>query len=133
MRVTYCPGVNAGPVRVLIVDDYALFADALKFALDRDPDVTVVGVASTGAEAIDLAVAHDAQVVLMDLGLPDIDGFEAARRLRAIKSAARVIGVSGRAEDEVGESVRAAGMVSFLSKDHVHEHVRDAIARAMAS
>lgn len=121
------------PVRVLIVDDYKLFADALKLALDRDPAVEVVGVATTGAEAVDLALEHDADVVLMDLGLPDVDGFEATRRLHAIKAAAKVIAVTGRSEAEVGQAVAEAGMVSYLSKDGVHDHVHAAIMRAAAS
>jgi two-component system, NarL family, response regulator LiaR len=120
------------PIRVLIVDDYPLFADALKMALDRDPDMEVVGVASSGAEAIDMAVANDAQVVLMDIGLPDVDGYEATRRLHTIK-AARVIAMTGRSEEETLSSALDAGMVSYLSKDHIADHVHDAILRASVS
>lgn len=119
------------PVRVLIVDDHRLFADALKLWLDRDPTLDVVAIAVTGEEAVDLAVEHDAEVVLMDVGLPGIDGFEATRRLHALKSAAKVIAVSGYAGDDVEGAAADAGMVSFLSKDRIHEHVRDAIARAV--
>ena len=117
-------------VRVLIVDDHALFADSLKLLLDRDPMVHVVGVASSAAEAVDLAISGDAQVVLMDVGLPDVDGYEATRRLHAVKEAARVIAVSGRSESEVGTLAGEAGMVFYLSKDYIHEHVHDAIMRA---
>lgn len=112
------------PVRVLIVDDHDLFRDALKLMLDRHPDaVEVVGSARDGREAVDLALAGDAEIVLMDIGLPDFDGFEATRRLLAIKKAARVIAITGRAEDEVAESGREAGIVGYLSKDKIHEHV----------
>ena len=117
-------------VRVLIVDDHALFADSLKLLLDRDPMVHVVGVASSAAEAVDLAISGDAQVVLMDVGLPDVDGYEATRRLHAVKEAARVIAVSGRSESEVGTLAGEAGMVFYLSKDYIHEHVHDSIMRA---
>jgi two-component system NarL family response regulator len=123
--------MDLDPVRVLIVDDHRLFADSLKLMLDRNPTVDVVGIAGTGAEAVELAVTRDAQVVLMDVGLPDIDGFEATRRLHALKRAAKVIAVSGRSESEVSDEVRDSGMSSFLSKDHIHEHVIDAIASAM--
>lgn len=112
------------PVRVLIVDDHDLFRDALKLMLDRHPDaVQVVGAARDGREAVDLALAGDAEIVLMDIGLPDFDGFEAARRLLAIKRAARIIAMTGRAEEEVAESAREAGIVGYLSKDRIHEHV----------
>lgn len=119
------------PLRVLIVDDHRLFADSLALWLGRDPTLHVVGVAVTGAEAVDLAAAHDPDVVLMDVGLPDIDGYEATRRLLTIRRAAKVIAVTGRSEQEVGNSAAEAGMVSYLSKDKIHEHVRDAIAGAV--
>jgi len=133
-RSPYGPGMKDGdPLRVLIVDDHRLFADALALWLARDPTLEVVGVAVTGAEAVDLAEVHDPDVVLMDVGLPDIDGYEATRRLLKIRRAAKVIAVSGRSEREVGHSAAEAGMVSYLSKDRIHEHVRDAIASAVAA
>jgi DNA-binding NarL/FixJ family response regulator len=111
--------VNPNPVRVLIVDDHRLFADSLKVLLDRDDSLVVVGIAGDGDEAVDLAVQHDAEVVLMDLSLPTFDGYEATRRLHAIKKAAKVIAVSGHDKHDVSAEVRDAGMVGFLSKDHI--------------
>jgi two-component system, NarL family, response regulator LiaR len=119
-------------LRVLIVDDHELFAEALKLWLDRDPTLEVVGIASTGAEAVDLALAHDVEVVLMDVSLPDIDGFEATRRLRAIKRAAKVIALTGWSHEDLGTRVEDAGMVAYLSKDLIHDTVCDAIAAAVA-
>jgi DNA-binding NarL/FixJ family response regulator len=120
------------PIRVLIVDDHQLFADALKLMLDREDSVEVIGIAPDGPEAVDLALSGDAEVVLMDIGLPTFDGFEAACKLRSIKKAAKVIAVTGRAPDEISDQLSAAGMVGYLSKDKIHETVVAAIHAAIA-
>jgi DNA-binding NarL/FixJ family response regulator len=121
---------NLDHVRVLIVDDHELFASALKLALDRTEGVICVGVAHTGPDAVALAVEFDADVVLMDITLPECDGFEAARRLLAIKKAAKVIAMTGFGEAEVRDRIASSGMVGYLSKDHVGETVAAAIFRA---
>jgi DNA-binding NarL/FixJ family response regulator len=120
------------PVRVLIVDDHELFATSLKLALDRTDGVLCVGIAHTGPDAVALAVELDADVVLMDITLPECDGFEAARRLLAIRRAAKVIALTGLREDEVHDRIASSGMVGYLSKDHVGETVAAAIFSAAA-
>lgn len=118
------------PVRVLIVDDHEVFAGALQALLEGADDVVVVGVAHDGSEAFDLAVSADAEIVLMDLRLPTVDGYEATRRLRKIEHAAKVIALTGESEADVGVEIRAAGMIGYLSKDRVHEHLLDTIHAA---
>lgn len=124
------PAVGQEPVRVLIVDDHELFARTLEVFLDNSDAVEVVGVAHDGVEAVAIAAARDPQVVLMDVGLPGIDGFEAARRLLAIRRGARILALTARSEDEVRAEAEAAGMIGYLSKDHVDDTVVDAILRA---
>ena len=116
---------------MLIVDDHRLFADSLKLLLDRQPGIKVVGIAANADEAVDLAVMHDAQLLLTDIGLPTVDGFEAARRVLALNKAARILAVTGRSENELGDEIRKSGMVGYLSKDKIHETVMAGIARAM--
>ena len=119
------------PLRVLIVDDHRLFADSLKLLLDRQPGIEVVGIAGDGEEAVDLAVSCDAQLVLMDIGLPTVDGFETARRVLQLKKAARILALTGYSETEMGDRIRDAGMVGYLSKDRIHETVMAGITKAM--
>ena len=130
--MSYLSAVTPGPdpVRVLIVDDHELFATSLQLALDAQEGIVVVGVAHDAPDAIDLAVASDPDVVLMDVGLPSFDGFEATKRLLAIKQLTKVIGVSGY--DFERDDLRAAdaGMVALLSKDHIVDTVVDAIRSA---
>jgi DNA-binding NarL/FixJ family response regulator len=124
--------VDPKRVRVLIVDDHELFAGALKLLLDDNDAVEVVGVAHDGAEAVRLAASSSPEVILMDVGLPGMDGFEAARRLLQIRRGAKIVALTARGEEEVRADAEAAGMVGYLSKDHVDETVVDAILRAAA-
>jgi DNA-binding NarL/FixJ family response regulator len=120
-------------IRVLIVDDHELFAGALKLLLDDSDDVEVVGVAHDGDEAVDLAASSSPEVILMDVGLPGMDGFEAARRLLEIRRGTKIVALTARSEDEVRADAEAAGMVGYLSKDHVDETVVAAILRAAST
>ena len=117
-------------VRVLIVDDQAVFADALRLWLDSRSGIEVVGVAHTGPEAVDLAVTGDAEAVLMDVGLPGgFDGLEATRRLLALRPDTKVIALTGQTEDEGKAAALDAGVVEFLTKGNIHEVIQDAIIR----
>jgi len=71
------------PIRILLADDHPVVRDGLAAMLSTQPDFAVVGEAGTGAEAVELAARLRPDVVLMDLEMPDLDGIEAIRRLRA--------------------------------------------------
>jgi DNA-binding NarL/FixJ family response regulator len=121
----------ADPVRVLIVDDNHLFGDSLALWLSSATGIELVGIARDGQEGIDAALEHDADVVLMDIGMPIMDGLEATRRLLAAKPEVRVIVLSGYDQDDLGEAAAQAGAASFLSKDEIHKYVNAAIYEAM--
>ena len=70
------------PVRVVIVDDHRLFVDALALLLGHDERLEVIGTASDGPTAIDLAVDGGAEVAVIDVRMPEVDGIETAKRLR---------------------------------------------------
>jgi DNA-binding NarL/FixJ family response regulator len=115
------------PVRVLVVDDQQLFADALALFLAHEEGIEVVGIAASGQEAIDLALANGADVVLMDLFMPRMDGLEATERLHNIRPHTRVIVLSGLGEADVAQHAREAGADGFLQKGRVHEQLVEAI------
>jgi NarL family two-component system response regulator LiaR len=117
---------------VLVVDDHELFADALTMYLNRDRRIEVVGVASNGQEAIDLAVAHNADVVLMDIFMRGMDGLEATKRIRAIRPETHVIVLTGLSGDEVGPEALEAGADGHLQKGAVHDQVVEAVLRVAA-
>jgi DNA-binding NarL/FixJ family response regulator len=119
------------PVRVAIVEDHEIFGDALAFFLERQPQVHLVGVARDGASAIQLAVDAELDVVLMDVTLPDIDGFEAAQRLLERRPGCRILAMTAWGEDDLQGRLETSGMVGYLSKDHIYETVLDAVLDAL--
>jgi DNA-binding NarL/FixJ family response regulator len=117
-------------IRVVIADDHRLFAEALKLFVERDRQVEVVGIAEDGAEAIDLALGEDADVVLMDLNMPVLDGLEATRRLHVLKPGVRVVIVSALEQLDISERARAAGAADWITKADVHMGVLEKIRTA---
>lgn len=104
------------PVRILIVDDHAVFAEGLRLLLQRERDLEVVGIAATAAEASRLAGEAKPQVVLMDHYLPDASGVEATAALRRLEpSVAVVMLTAGATADDVGDAVEA-GICGYLLK-----------------
>ena len=113
--------INAVPdrevVRVLVVDDHALFAEALMLTLGIDDRIEVVGSASSGVEAVSLAEALRPDVVLMDVHMPSMDGIEATRRVRNVSPGSRVVMVTAARSPEIARHALAAGAERCLTKD----------------
>jgi CheY-like chemotaxis protein len=120
---------TAACVRVLVVEDHPAFAFAVESMLEREPDIVVVGVASSAHEAIPRALSADVDVVVMDVGLPGIDGLEATRRVCALRPDARVIVLSGGFGDDPEADARAAGAAAFVTKGDVGDELADEIRR----
>ena len=107
------------PLRVLLADDHALFREGLATFLAYRDDVTVVGQASDGTEAVELATKLVPDVVLMDIDMPGLDGIEATRRIRQALPDVRVVMLTVHDDhDLLFEAVRA-GAQGYLLK-----HVR---------
>jgi two-component system response regulator DesR len=118
---------NRDVVRVLVVDDHALFAEALMLTLGIDDRIQVVGSASTGTEAVSLARALDPDVVLMDVHMPSMDGIQATRHVREVSPRSRVVIVSAARSPELAEHAKAAGAERYLTKDTPAVKLIDAI------
>jgi DNA-binding NarL/FixJ family response regulator len=121
------------PVRVVIVDDHRLFVDALVLLLGHDDRLEVIGTASNGRNAIELAVAEHAEVAVIDVRMPEIDGLECTRRLLARSPETRVILVTGADERELQAQAREAGAVALLQKGALHDQLKEAIIAAAAT
>jgi two-component system, NarL family, response regulator DesR len=114
-------------VRVLVVDDHALFAEALMLTLGIDERICVVGAAGSGPEAIELAEALAPDVVLVDVHMPGMDGIEATRRLRKVSPGSRVLIVTASRSADLALDAFAAGAERFLTKDTSAFQIIDAI------
>jgi DNA-binding NarL/FixJ family response regulator len=121
------------PVRVVIVDDHRLFVDALALLLGHDDRLEVVGTASDGPTAIDLAVDGKAEVAVIDVRMPEVDGIETAKRLRARSPATSVILVTGIDDPDVTKQALDAGAVALLKKGALHDQLKEAIVSAATS
>ena len=117
-------------IRVLITDDHPLARAGLEHLLGALDDITVVGAADSGAEAVRLAGEHEPDVVLMDLEMPDMDGIETTQALRARQPGAAVVVLTSFSDRERILAALDAGAVGYLLKDADPEELARAIRAA---
>ena len=110
---------KAEPVRVLIADDHRLFAEALEAILTTDERIEVVGQAGDGGEAVELARTLGPDVVLMDVSMPVLDGFEATREIHSASEDVRVLMLTGSNSRSDVDRSREAGAVGYVTKDRI--------------
>ncbi|MCY1138989.1 response regulator transcription factor [Actinoplanes sp. Pm04-4] len=118
------------PVRVLLVDDQALFREALGVLLSASTDLEVVGEAGDGEQAVRRVAEHTPDVVLMDLRMPVLDGVAATRRIRDEHPATRVIALTTFDDDADVFAALRAGAVGYLLKDVSSERLVEAVRAA---
>lgn len=118
------------PVRVLLVDDHEVLATSLAAMLDREPDLTSVGIAPTLEKARALIRSSTPDVLLLDHRLPDGDGVAALPGLLALRPTMKVVVLTASAADHVLVSALEAGAAGFLSKTRSLGEVTAAIRAA---
>jgi DNA-binding NarL/FixJ family response regulator len=118
------------PIRVLIADDHRLFAEALEAILSGESRVDVVGRARNGAEALELSLELEPDVVLMDISMPVMDGIEATRRIRESRPKACVVMLTGSSSAADVDRSRDAGAVGYVTKDRIASELLEAIVDA---
>jgi DNA-binding NarL/FixJ family response regulator len=117
-------------VRVLLVDDQALFREALATLLEVRAEIDVVGEAGDGEQALRRVAETRPDVVLMDLRMPVLDGIEATRRLRASHPDVKVLALTTFDGDEEVFAALRAGAVGYLLKDVSGDRLVDAVLAA---
>lgn len=120
----------ASPVSVLVVDDHMMFAESLARLLEDEEGITVVGVASSGAVALELFDRLRPDVLLVDYRMPDQDGVEITAEIKRRAPHAMVVMLTGAADDRVLLAAIEAGCSGFLTKDRAAAEVADAVRSA---
>ena len=120
-----------GRIRVLIADDHSLFAQALQAILGTDERLETVGLAKNGRQALELADALKPDVVLMDISMPVMDGFEATKRLRKKSPDVPVVILTGSNARGDVDKARRSGATGYLTKDRIAGELIDAILEAV--
>lgn len=117
---------------VVVADDQRVVRDGLALMLGLLPDVDLVGTASNGQEALELAASRRVDVILMDLRMPVLNGIEATRRLRRQHPGTSVVVLTTYADDDSIFAALEAGARGYLTKDAAPEEIADALARVTA-
>jgi DNA-binding NarL/FixJ family response regulator len=114
-------------IRVLIADDHRLFGQALEAILAPDDRLEVVGHAGDGAEAVQLALSAEPDVILMDIAMPVMDGFQATKQIRTEQPRACILMLTGSNSRTDVDRAREAGAAGYVTKDRIAAELVDAI------
>lgn len=103
-------------IRVLVVDDHAVLREGICALLQRKPDITVVGQATNGREAIAQAQFLKPHVILMDISMPEMDGLEATRQIKALYPEMRILVLTQHEDSEYVVPLLRAGAAGYILK-----------------
>jgi two-component system response regulator NreC len=116
-----------GTIRVLLCDDHTLFREGIKAILKDETSIEIVGEAADGRQAVAKALQLHPDVVLMDIAMPDLSGFDATRRILQADASIRVLILTMYEEEEVINRCLAAGAAGYVLKDAPRAHLIHAI------
>ena len=118
-------------IRVLLVDDHAMVRQGLRSVLDGYTDIEVVGEAANGEEAIEQAIKHEPDVVLMDINMPRMNGVEATAQIRSLYPDIIVIGLSVQTGGHAQQAILKAGATMLLTKEAAVDELHHAILNCL--
>jgi two-component system NarL family response regulator len=119
-------------IRILLVDDHQMMRDGLRSILDLEDDLDVVGEAGNGYQALELAETLRPDVVVMDIGMKDLNGIEATRQIKSQDPEAKVIALSTYSDESYVLGMLEAGASGYVLKDAAVEEMCRAIRAAVA-
>jgi len=114
-------------IRILLVDDHQMMRDGLRSILDLEDDLDVVGESGNGFEALEMARTRRPDVIVMDIGMKDLNGIEATRQIVAQNPRAKVVALSTYSNETFVISMLEAGACGYVLKDAAVDEMRRAI------
>lgn len=116
-------------IKVLLAEDHKILRVGIKNLLQNEKDIILVGEASNGNEALDMTMELKPDIVLMDIGMPGINGIEVTRQIQHFNNKIKVIALSMHTEREFVIGMFKAGATGYLLKDCSYEELKEAIHR----
>lgn len=114
-------------IAILLVDDHQILREGLKALLESEADLRVIAEASTGAEAIRLAGERSPDVIVLDLGLPDLSGLEVVKAIRERRYRSKIIILSMHSQQKFVRQAIELGCDGYVPKSSAHESLLEAI------
>jgi two-component system, NarL family, response regulator NreC len=122
----------ASPIRVVLIDDHALVRQGFRRILEDDPDITVVGEAGNGLDAVTLVKKTDPDVVVMDMSMPEMNGLHATMELLKQRPGTKVLILSMYSEEQYVRNALDAGAKGYILKNAIENDLTRAV-RAVAA
>jgi len=120
-------------INILLVDDHQMIRQGLRLLLSEQPDMTVVGEAKNGREALEMVVSKSPSVVVMDLNMPELNGIDATRQVVAARKGIKVICLSAHANQKMAADALSAGAEGYVLKESAFEELVTAIRTVMGN
>ena len=120
-------------IRILIVDDHNIIREGLRALLEKEPDMEIVAEAENGRMAVQMVRKSNPDVVIMDIGMPDLNGIEATSQIMARSSSVKVIALSMHSNKQFVVEILKSGALGYLLKDCAFEELASAIRAVVAN
>ena len=117
-------------IRLLLVDDHEVVRTGLRMLLEHQPDMEIVGEASTGGEALEMAIRDEPDVIVMDITLPDISGIEVTRRIKQSQPGTAIVALTIHEDEQYFFQMLQAGAAGYVPKRAAPEDLINSIRAA---
>ena len=129
-KATTCPASN--PITVLLAENHPGVRKSVKLEIERDGDIVVIGEAKDGGEAVKFAMTLKPHVIIMDIGMPFLNGLQATRQIMEASSSTQVIMLSAYSDEEYINEALKIGASGYLVKQSMPEFLAQAVREVSA-